>query len=437
MSLSELELDRLPEWHRFYRDRRVLVTGHTGFKGSWLSEWLILLGARVTGYSLEPDTEPSMFRQLRLADRLDHHIGDVRDPVHLRKVLEACRPEVVFHLAAQPLVRRSYADPVTTFETNVMGAVHLLEALRHYEAPCSAVFITSDKCYENSEPHSRAFREEDPMGGVDPYSASKGCAELAIHSYRRSFFSGADDPPVAIASARAGNVIGGGDRATDRIVPDCIRSILSNQPIRVRNRHAIRPWQHVLEPLRGYLMLGHYLFPEKETGDRGQETGDRGQETGDRGQGTGDRGQETGRGVAVGANEYQKLGKSKPEQNGKKDERTPGNRQPEPERAPAFSCFNFGPSEDTHRPVEQVVTEILAHWPGRWIDGTDRKAPHEAHFLKLDSERARSWLFWSPVWDFRATIRETVDWYRHTRDCTPDELHEVTREQILKHTRDT
>jgi len=238
-----------------YAGKKVFVTGHTGFKGSWLCEWLLQLGAEITGYSLPPKTKPALFNQLGLQSRLRHIVGDVRDPAKLHRALQKSRPDFVFHLAAQPLVRESYAQPLETFETNLMGTVNMVESLRGLGRPCAAVFITTDKCYENRE-HHRGYREEDPLGGHDPYSASKATAEIAISSFRRSFFQ---NHPVKIASVRAGNVIGGGDWATDRIVPDCIRALQRKQPVPVRNKIATRPWQHVLEPLSGYLWLGARL----------------------------------------------------------------------------------------------------------------------------------------------------------------------------------
>ncbi len=235
---------------------RVFVTGHTGFKGSWLSEWLLSLGAHVTGYALDPDTEPSLFKQLGLAERLNHHVGDIRSPQGVRDVLVASQPDFVFHLAAQPLVRRSYRDAAYTWETNVLGTVHVLEALRALTKPCVAIMVTTDKCYENRE-WLYGYRENDPLGGHDPYSSSKAAAELAIASWRNSFFAAGHS--VRIASARAGNVIGGGDWAEDRIVPDSIRALARGEPIHVRNPSATRPWQHVLEPVSGYLALAAAL----------------------------------------------------------------------------------------------------------------------------------------------------------------------------------
>lgn len=249
-----------------FSGRRVLVTGHTGFKGSWLTAWLLTLGAEVTGYALDPPTDPSLFDELGLAARIRHVIGDVRDPAALASVFDAAQPEIVFHLAAQPLVRLSYEQPVETFGTNVMGTVHVLEAARGCGSVRVIVNVTSDKCYENRET-GQAYREDDAMGGFDPYSSSKGCAELATAAYRRSFFG--EGSTVRLASARAGNVVGGGDWARDRIVPDCIRALGAGRPIVVRNPDAVRPWQHVLEPLSGYLHLAARMWADGHDFDEG------------------------------------------------------------------------------------------------------------------------------------------------------------------------
>lgn len=240
-----------------YRSKRVLVTGHTGFKGSWLCEWLLALGADVTGLALPPATTPALFDELDLAGRVKDRRGDIRDLATVRATVDAAKPEFVFHLAAQSLVRLSYAQPVETYATNVMGTVHVMEAIRLAGIKCTVIIVTSDKCYENTE-RVHAYREDEPMGGHDPYSSSKGAAELVLSAYRRSYFS-SPDSPIRLASARAGNVIGGGDWALDRIVPDCIRSLQRGEAIPVRNRHATRPWQHVLEPLGGYLWLAAKL----------------------------------------------------------------------------------------------------------------------------------------------------------------------------------
>lgn len=244
----------------FWTGKRVLVTGHTGFKGSWLALWLHSLGAKVAGYALEPPTEPALWRLLDLDGEIEGHFADVRDLPELRRIFAQTCPEIVFHLAAQSLVRPSYEDPVGTYMTNVMGTVHLLEAVRQTPSVRAVVNVTSDKCYENRE-WLWGYRENDPMGGRDPYSSSKGCAELVAAAYRSSFFE-RDKDAIALASARAGNVIGGGDWAADRLVPDFVRATLRGSPVQIRNPGAIRPWQHVLEPLYGYLLLAERLWED-------------------------------------------------------------------------------------------------------------------------------------------------------------------------------
>ncbi len=245
-------------FHNCYQGKRVFLTGHTGFKGSWLAEWLLSLGAEVHAFSLDPQPHEILFDQLQLSHRLASDTrGDLANLSALSSAVRAANPEIVLHLAAQPLVRLSYDIPVATFAANVMGTAHLLEAVRtQIHHPCAVVCITTDKCYQNRE-WLHSYREEDAMGGHDPYSASKGAAELVISSYRSSYFHG--NSPIRLASARAGNVIGGGDWALDRIIPDCIRAVRKGEPIPVRNKIATRPWQHVLEPLSGYLSLAASL----------------------------------------------------------------------------------------------------------------------------------------------------------------------------------
>ena len=337
-----------------YRDKRVFLTGHTGFKGAWLTEWLLSLGAEVTGFALPPSTSPSLFEQLGLASRMRHIVGDVRDLSVVCSAIEATQPDFVFHLAAQPLVRLSYDQPVDTYATNIMGTVNVLEAVRQLGQPCTVVAITTDKCYENKE-WVHSYREEDPMGGYDPYSSSKGAAELVIAAYRQSYFS-SPDSHVKLASARAGNVIGGGDWALDRIVPDCIRSLSGGETIPVRNKIATRPWQHVLEPLSGYLWLGACL----------------------------------------------------------------ANPQFSPFGSQLASAFNFGPSLASNRTVAELVQEILKHWPGKWEDKSDPQAVHEAKLLNLATDKAYHFLNWSPVWDFGENITQTIIWYRQACNPSSD-----------------
>ena len=348
-----------------YRDKRVLVTGHTGFKGSWLTEWLLSLGANVTGFALAPATSPALFDQLGLKDRVNHILGDVRDLGAVRQAVQAASPDFIFHLAAQPLVRLSYDQPVETYATNVMGTVNVLEAVRQSAKPCIIISITTDKCYENRE-WVHSYREEDPMGGYDPYSASKGAAELVIASYRQSYFSGSNTR-VKLASVRAGNVIGGGDWALDRIVPDCIRALQRDESILVRNKIATRPWQHVLEPLSGYLWLGACLAQAELS--------------------------------------------------------------PFPSRL--MSAFNFGPTLPSNRTVADLVQEILKHWPGRWSDKSDPNALHEAKLLNLATDKAFHFLSWAPVWTFPQTIEQTVSWYRSTAGADEVNVRAQTASQIF------
>ncbi len=242
----------------FWRGRRVFLTGHTGFKGSWLALWLQALGARVTGFALAPPTQPSLFELARVAEGIVSLHGDIRDLAALQAALAAQRPQIVIHMAAQSLVRVSYREPVETYHTNVLGTVHVLEAVRRVGGVQAVVVVTSDKCYENRE-RGEACRETDAMGGHDPYSSSKGCAELVTSAYRQAFFAAATGPATQVASARAGNVIGGGDWAADRLVPDVVRALGAGAPVAIRNPEAVRPWQYVLEPLAGYLLLAEAL----------------------------------------------------------------------------------------------------------------------------------------------------------------------------------
>ena len=340
----------------FWRGRRVLVTGHTGFKGCWLTLWLLTLGAEVWGYALAPEPGRSLFRDLALHEatgnagfgQLRHRLGDLRDLHALEQVVAEAQPEVVIHLAAQPLVRLSYRDPLGTWSTNVQGSLHLLEALKPLRHHCAVVMVTTDKVYANQE-WDYGYREEDRLGGHDPYSASKAAAELAIASWRSSFCGPEllQTPYLAIATARAGNVIGGGDWAVDRIIPDAMRSLVANEPIAVRRPEATRPWQHVLEPLGGYLLLAEQLIEGDEA---------------------------------------------------------------------YTSAFNFGPTLEANRSVHELVEAALSHWPGSWRDCFDPNATHEAGRLHLQIDKAHHQLGWKPRWPFSITVERTVAWYRAVHD---------------------
>ena len=257
----------LKEVFDFYKGKNVLVTGHTGFKGTWLSRILVNAGANVTGYSLNPPTDPALFDMAGLDGKMNSVIGDIRDLVHLKQVFEETKPEIVLHLAAQPIVRDSYKDPVYTYETNVMGTVNILECVRLNPCVKSFLNVTTDKVYENRE-WEYGYREVDRLDGYDPYSNSKSCSELVTHSYKRSFFTDIDGLPIIpISTARAGNVIGGGDFASDRIIPDCIRAAVKHEDIVVRNPYSTRPYQHVLEPLYAYLVIAMKQYDDSKYAD--------------------------------------------------------------------------------------------------------------------------------------------------------------------------
>lgn len=247
----------------FYKNKKVLITGHTGFKGSWLCQILLMAGAQVTGYSLEPPTNPSLFKELNLSKKMKSIIGDVRDLEKLNKLFKETEPEIVFHLAAQPIVRTSYENPVYTYETNVMGTVNVLECVRNQPSVKSFLNVTTDKVYKNNE-WEWGYRENEVLDGYDPYSNSKSCSELVTHTYKRSFF---EDRQIGISTARAGNVIGGGDFAKDRIIPDCVRAAINKENIIIRNPNSIRPYQHVLEPLFAYLLIAQKQYENKQFAD--------------------------------------------------------------------------------------------------------------------------------------------------------------------------
>ena len=247
---------------QFWKEKSVFLTGHTGFKGGWLALWLSSMGAKVTGYALDPNTSPNLFEALSLKTALNHsHIANICDLDRLQNALTTCNPEIVIHMAAQPLVRYSYSNPVETYMTNVMGTVHVLEAIRKSDSVRATVVVTTDKCYENKE-WVWGYRENEPMGGFDPYSNSKGCSELVTSAYRQSYFSNPSGNPNRVASARAGNVIGGGDWSEDRLIPDALKAFEANTTLMIRNPLATRPWQHVLEPLSGYLILAQSLYQD-------------------------------------------------------------------------------------------------------------------------------------------------------------------------------
>jgi CDP-glucose 4,6-dehydratase len=339
-------------WH----EKRVLVTGHTGFKGSWLSLWLDALGAEVFGLSDQVQPAPALFAQADLEQIVDHSIADVRNVEAVHSIVERVQPDVVFHLAAQPFVRRSFREPLETYGTNVMGTANVLDVIRRVGGVKAVVAVTSDKCYDNDE-QQRPFVETDPMGGHDPYSNSKGAAELVTDAFRRSYFS---EPGTAnIASARAGNVIGGGDWGEDRLIPDIMRAVMAGEPVQIRRPDAVRPWQHVLNPLSGYIVLAQALI---ESGEQAQ-------------------------------------------------------------------AWNFGPSIDDAKPVSFLVERLAELWPTpiEWeIDNGDH--PHEAHFLSLDSSKARELLGWRPGWDLDAGVDATVAWF--TSLLEQGDMRALTLQQI-------
>lgn len=344
----------------FWQGRRVLLTGHTGFKGSWLALWLLEMGAEVTGLALEPEVMRSprkpLFTQLELPQRLGsrHRIGDIRNPEIVREAVVSAQPEVVFHLAAQALVRQSFIDPLGTWSTNVQGSLHVLDALRDLTHPCAAVMVTTDKVYENRN-WTRGYLETDRLGGHDPYSASKAAAELAIASWRDSFCGSGigQTQKLAIATARAGNVIGGGDWARDRLFPDAVSALVMNKPIQIRNPDSTRPWQHVLEPLSGYLLLAQKNYRRLLLAANG------------------------------GGNEIN----------------------------PFATAFNFGPSADSNRSVKDLITEILKYWPGTWEKVVNVEGPHESILLHLDSGKASRELGWQNHLNFEKTVMMCISWY--------------------------
>lgn len=350
---------------RFWENKKVFLTGHTGFKGSWLCLWLYSLGAKVTGYALDPPTHPNLFQLYNLDKMMPSIIGDIREKERLQESILDVDPDVIIHMAAQPLVRDSYHHPVETYEINVMGTIHVLEAVKGLNKkqirPRAVINVTSDKCYENKE-WLRGYRETDRMGGYDPYSNSKACSELITNSYRNSFFNPNRyaEHGISLASARAGNVIGGGDWAKDRLIPDCIRALLQGEVIRIRHPQAIRPWQHVLEPLYGYLVLAQDLL------EKGPE-------------------------FAEG--------------------------------------WNFGPDDKDIQSVEWIVNRVCERWGETatyLIESADYL--HESRMLKLDCAKAKEKLDWYPRWQLDHAILKTIEWvhaFKENQDLTKVGLQQI------------
>ncbi|WP_417897206.1 CDP-glucose 4,6-dehydratase [Bacillus haimaensis] len=350
---------------KFWEGKKVFVTGHTGFKGSWLSLWLHSLGAHVTGYALAPPTNPSLYDLCGLSHSIDSIFGDIRDQGKLQKAIKKADPDIVFHLAAQPIVQQSYQEPVSTYEINVMGTIYLLDSIkilaRNGSKKRAIINVTSDKCYLNQEWYW-GYRETDQLGGFDPYSNSKACSELVTSSYRNSFFNSKtfSTHGVGIATARAGNVIGGGDWAKDRLVPDCIKALLKGEEVKVRNPLAVRPWQHVLEPLNGYMILGEKLYLN------GQIYGD---------------------------------------------------------------AWNFGPCEENSKSVEWVVKNLIAKWDRHASYEIEQGSySHETKILRLDSSKAIQGLGWRPRWNIDEAITRIIEWtlaYREGKDLNAICLEQI------------
>ena len=354
-----------------WQGRKVFLTGHTGFKGGWLALWLAKLGANVRGYALDPSTNPNLFTVARIGSVIDDVRGDLRDRDRLERAITEFSPEVVFHLAAQPLVRASYEDPIGTYETNVIGTARVLDSVRRTPSVRAVVAVTTDKCYENRE-WVWPYRETDPLGGYDPYSSSKACAEIVTAAYRQSYFpvEKLRKPKghlVAVATARAGNVIGGGDWSVDRLLPDLVQGFLSGEPVLIRRPHAIRPWQHVLEPLHGYIRLAERLLTHN------------------------------------------------------------------PRYA---SAYNFGPIEDDARPVSWIADRMTEFWGNgaSWVLDAN-PGPHEAGYLKLDASRARAELGWTPKLRLEAALEYLVQWYRawqaESADMQAFTIYQIERYEAL------
>jgi CDP-glucose 4,6-dehydratase len=351
-------------FNKIFKDKTIIVTGNTGFKGAWLSVWLHNLGAKVVGISKDIPTKPSLFEELQLVDKMEHHYINVTDAKAIETVFKNTQPDFVFHLAAQPIVSTSYSDPLDTFNTNVMGTANVLEALKSLTKPCKVVMITSDKCYDNVE-WIWGYRENDAVGGKDPYSASKGAAELVIKSYFHSYFN-KPDSNIALVAVRAGNVIGGGDWALNRIVPDCFRAWNNNEPVVIRSPNATRPWQHVLEPLSGYLRAAQ-VMAEKTKNINGE-------------------------------------------------------------------AFNFGPDANQNKTVLELLQTISTHWDftslTEYFNIENNTSFHEAGLLKLNCDKALTYLQWQPVLAFDQTAAFTGSWYNHYYNKNKSNLYELTSSQI-------
>lgn len=345
----------------FWFNKKVFLTGHTGFKGGWLALWLQSLGAKVTAYALQPPTEPNFFTVANVAQGLERHIiADIRDGDSLKLAMQAAQPDIVLHLAAQPLVRYSYQAPVETYQTNVIGTVNVLEAVRATPSVKAVLNITTDKCYENREWHW-GYRENEALGGYDPYSSSKACAELVTSAYRQSFLQ---VQGVALASARAGNVIGGGDWAMDRLIPDFLRAIDAEQTLVIRSPHSIRPWQHVLEPLSGYLLLAEKLYTH--------------------------------------GMEY-------------------------------AEAWNFGSNDDDAKPVQWIIEQLATLCPELVWHCDSSPQAHEAHYLKLDSSKAKQRLTWQARWSLKTALEKTVYWHQAWRKG--DDMQGISLAQIDEYQR--
>jgi len=348
--------------HSFWYNKRVLVTGHSGFKGSWLTIWLLKLGAYVWGYSLQPEPTQQLFIDLELRaksgsfdGRLRSCHGDIRDYDKFSRFVTEANPDVVFHLAAQPLVLAGYQDPHATWSTNLMGSINLLQILSSLDKNCAAVIVTTDKVYANHE-WDHSYRECDEIGGIDPYSASKSALEIAVNSWRQSFYAEQRNKShyVALATARAGNVIGGGDWSNNRLVPDAIRALMDAKIINIRRPASRRPWQHVLEPLNGYLILAEKMW--EQTGAAGESN----------------------------SSSYNRY----------------------------TSAYNFGPDIRSNKTVEELVEEIIKHWPGKWIQHSPPSGLNESGKLHLNSDKSYRHLGWKPTWTFETTVLHTVQWYK-------------------------